>query len=105
MSGWKDKSNEEINSAVAAHGGLDGCELECFKPCENPSHAWPAIMHLGICLNKKIRDMESVELGSRPLSGPYEWEASLFDEAKCYRHANPLRAAMILFLDVEGVKS
>lgn len=98
MSKWQDKSDFEINRAVAKVRNLNwsvsavdddnvvvlyGCEL--FDPCNNPNDAWPIILKCKIStfptgLNSDL------------------WQAEHYF-CKTVRDKNPLRAAMIVYLE------
>ena len=130
MSKWQDKSDFEINKAVAISLDKDGSiesvtqnksklkclnsialikfkdwdSLEKFDPCNNPSEAWGIIIENKISLIKfddyddwiaceQIEDSSHHELGGCTINGE-----SYSDKD------NPLRAAMIVYLEMNGVK-
>lgn len=99
MSEWENKSNFEINKAVAELRGLKLCEgqhykpkvsywdktCKMFDPCNNPSDSWPIIESFKCAFSS---------------SGAYEPKTGVpycDDE-------NRLRAAMIVYLETKGVK-
>lgn len=123
MSDWKDKSDFEINRKVAficypkAEEIPEQCDAsvsnytECqvviatgkegFKVdyCNNPLDAWSLILKFGI------------DILSPSTNGTSDWFAGFFDphsiagaeDIKVY-NKNPLRAAMIVYLEMNGVK-
>lgn len=120
MSKWQDKSNEEINIAVTGHRfncskwtlsddkksffllnrgeGPDRLEVIVLDYCCVWGFAGPLIHENGICL----ADPETCGLDG-------EWRASKFYSANCGNiigcdNKNPLRAAMIVYLEMNGVQ-
>ena len=106
MSEWQDKSNFEINKAVASIV-CDGLKVDDGKVfgrinrdgvinvstivdyCNNPQDAWPII------LENKIAIEPIVCFGDL-------WQANIKHHKEVC--ANPLRAAMIAYLEMKGVK-
>ena len=68
------------------------CEVGAFNPCNNPSDAWPIIVE------------NEISLISPEANGSKAWRAGIFDLELVIKrpinsyNANPLRAAMIVFL-------
>ncbi|MFM7945898.1 phage protein NinX family protein [Hafnia paralvei] len=92
MTDYSKMSDFEINKAVAYHIGLRTVEMAEdgeFKPCNNPSDAWPIILSNLIAL-------KPVKL----YVGGHRWFASKGDGDFGLKFAddNPLRAAMIVYL-------
>jgi len=114
MSDWQDKSDFEINKSVALAQDEDGdvekitqresmvksissialikfkgyASLEKFNPCNNPSDAWPIILENDIIIEPRKSNTSLAYIkGDAP------------NEDK-----NPLRAAMIVYLEMNGVK-
>lgn len=122
MSEWKDKSDFEINRAVARLlDGLkdketavdcylsskssncvkwykedfdDPSEYELFNPCNNPSDAWPIIVESQISIFNYDNDLWSAQkwIGNKRIANEF------------IRGGNVLRAAMIVYLEMNGVK-
>lgn len=71
---------------------MDSETEETFDPCNNPADAWPIILQKGIAVAPPIRNER----------GWVSWcsvnEYTVFKT----RDANPLRAAMIVFLMMQG---
>ena len=110
MSEWQNKSDFEINKSVSDLLDFDGlipffndnqevvylCDkngvdsiypVRDFNPCNNPADAWPII----------IRNEISI------VFMPDEWECHALinnDEAFNTTNKNPLRAAMIVYLEM-----
>lgn len=59
-----------------------------FDPCNNPADAWPIILENRI--------------GIEPGSEGVKWAAQVGNFSNFWADKNPLRAAMILFLDIQG---
>lgn len=119
MSKWQDKSDFEINKAaflLAAKEGLvnfedlmekqnpnrngvmygDGANWYEWDGCNNPADAWPIILDNGICIN-------SMPGGDFTLWYAHDKfhtnvDSAIYDE-------NPLRAAMIVYLEMNGINS
>lgn len=122
MSEWKDKSDFEINKAVSnlvdhfelvvfineAKRLVYLCEQDwyfsvnpvcIFDPCNGSQDSWPIIFKNGI------------DILSPTTNGTDDWFAGFFDphsiggaeDIKIY-DKNPLRAAMIVYLEMNGVK-
>lgn len=109
MSEWQNKSNFEINKAVVElinNTDCDGsdfekffadariCELEngSFNPCNDASYAWPIISENKISL--EYRDHKSL----KPVAKRFGSNShNIADD-------NVLRAAMIVYLEMNGVK-
>ena len=70
-------------------------EFEFFNPCNNPSDAWPIIFSSRIMLNPYCAD----ELWKAEV--PCGFDGFFKTYATCY-HRNPLRAAMVVFLMMQG---
>lgn len=117
MSKWQDKSNFEINKAVARVQGFfyespsctsvirhkdsalylsrDNGWSKVVDYCNNPTDAWPIILKHG------------VDILSPSTNGTENWFAGFFDphsiagaeDIKVY-DKNPLRAAMIVYLEM-----
>lgn len=122
MSNWKDKTDFEINKAVAEIECTDAEDIpnecdawtnndtECqviikagidgfmFDPCNNPSDAWPIVIENNISLHHNYNCQGGV---CEPTG---IWEASIFEGDITCRNKNPLRAAMIAYLEINGVK-
>lgn len=117
MSEWQNKSDFEINKAVAElrfnPSGIEqqgsavymefdetaSCNRE-FDGCNNPADGWWIIFYNGICLTSPT------VLRKRQL-----WSASWNEDGGRwavgdigFSDKNPLRAAMIVFLEMNGVK-
>ena len=115
MSDWKDKTDFEINKAVAEIEYTNAEEIpnecdawtnndtECqviikvgidgfmFDPCNDPSDAWPIIIENEISTVFMCDDWECHALENG-------------DEAFNTIDENALRAAMIVYLKINGVK-
>jgi len=105
MSGWQDKSDFEINEAVALTL-FEGCipyfdECECksmvnleiplyddfeFDPCNNPSDAWSIILENNIIIEPRKNNTSLAYI-----------KGDAQNEDK-----NPLRAAMIVYLEMNN---
>ncbi|EMS8795795.1 phage protein NinX family protein [Enterobacter ludwigii] len=59
----------------------------CFNPCNNPADAWPIIV------GSKI----NIRFGAEGMACEAQFMQYGHESVECY-HANPLRAAMIVFL-------
>lgn len=121
MSEWKSKSDFEINKAVAemdlkfkscidveffcnsydrrcvdvVSQGLHVCSIDY---CNNPSDAWPIIIENKISINNGMTLIPDVD---------YKWnDCWLCGNGKGVNSQceNPLRAAMIVYLEMNGVK-
>ncbi|HCM63745.1 MAG TPA: hypothetical protein DIT05_14565 [Morganella sp. (in: Bacteria)] len=103
MNKYSDKSNFEINKAVAGILKLntitcdrtkivlfDDAQATPFDPCSNPSDAWPIILKNEISINFR----GPVDSGA--VAGEFGWT-----EAYAI-HKNPLRAAMEVFLMINS---
>lgn len=66
---------------------MDSETEETFDPCNNPADAWPIIEENKIALNPRKDG---------------EWIAQGFENCLALIDANPLRAAMIVFLMMQG---
>lgn len=104
MSNWQDKSDFEINKAVAELKGFKLCKgqhykpsvahwqgcCEEFNPCNNPKDAWPIINENKISIvyrdNKKLNPTAK-RLGS---------------DSNDVTDKNPFRAAMIVYLEMKN---
>ena len=115
MSEWQSKSDFEINMAVArlehliindvqsasmkakSSGVLVNCITEGFEfnPCNDPSDAWPIIVENKICITHGWCPgwAASNKIGFSCADGFVEIEDK-----------NPLRAVMIVYLEMNGVK-
>ncbi|EMM0853521.1 DUF2591 family protein [Morganella morganii subsp. morganii] len=98
MNKYRDKSDFEINKAVAVNvngadavvekfGRIyiideDGIAMVSFDPCNNPADAWPIINEYGISLIYQEREFQFA-------TNDGNIECSI---------SNPLKAAMIIFL-------
>ena len=99
----------EINKLIAKVMGFNLCEgqhykpsvthwlggnCKIFDPCNNPSDAWPII------IESKISIMNDLDLWEASIDFDGDLEKHGTDEVltKHYEHANPLRAAMIVYL-------
>lgn len=108
MSEWKDKADFEINAAVTDILNNIDCESSefdrffaslrlldlddgKFNPCNNPSDAWPIIIENEISTVFMCDDWECHALENG-------------DEAFNTIDENALRAAMIVYLKINGVK-
>lgn len=110
MSDWKDKTDFEINAAVTCHlhncygwevndaefyhCGIDGdgyFSQSILNYCNNPSDAWPIIIENNISTVFMCDDWECHALENG-------------DEAFNTIDENALRAAMIVYLKINGVK-
>jgi len=105
MNNWKNKSDFETNKSVAILEGLNLCEgqhykpkaaywsggCEMFDPCNNPSDSWPIIQRNNIA--------------TQPRPSSNEWFAfSICENEFEVIGKNPLRAAMIVYLEMNGVE-
>ena len=102
MSKWLDKSDPEINKAVAKTRNLnwnvsavdsdvimiDCCEV--FDPCNVVNDSWPIIIENNISIFSVALD-----------SGIWQAEHYCHNGVK---DKNPLRAAMIAYLEMKGVQ-
>jgi len=109
MSDWKDKSDFDINKAVAELRGFKLCEgqhykpgvsywlssCQVFNPCNNPSDAWPIIMENKISV---IFELDECYV-NQGLKDFYPW---IDIEIKVAEKENPLRAAMIVYLEMNN---
>lgn len=114
MSEWQDKSDFEINKLVAKKLGyrvVDGFQWEkdqcwvkvdkekqhskIFDYCGDANDAWPIILENGICTNA----MAGGDFTLWYAHDKYHTnvDSAVYDE-------NPLRAAMIVYLEMNGVK-
>lgn len=102
MSNWQDKSDFEINKAVAKARNLNwnvsavddevvmiGC-CEVFDPCNVADDSWPVIVENKISI---------FPTGLK--SGMWQAEHYFHDVV---RDKKPLRAAMIVYLEMKGVQ-
>tara|TARA_S200002703_G_scaffold101771_1_gene88200 strand:+ start:1736 stop:2089 length:354 start_codon:yes stop_codon:yes gene_type:complete len=107
---YENKSDLEINKLVAQAKGLiinddQGASLKAksssvlvnciteqfeFNPCNNPSDAWPIIAENKINLFLEESFCTAAKLGESE------------SEDICVQHKNPLRAAMIVYLMMQG---
>lgn len=122
VSKWQDKSNEEINAAVTGHRfncskwtlsddkksffipnrgvGPENLEIALLDYCGNWSFAGPLIHENSICLTSPTTGRK------RQL-----WSASWNEDGGrwavgdiAFSDKNPLRAAMIVYLEMNGVQ-
>ncbi|WP_312330385.1 phage protein NinX family protein [Atlantibacter hermannii] len=87
MTDYSKLSDFEINKQVAFHIGLrtvERAEEGEFDPCNNPADAWPIIL--------------SNKIGINPGTASDKWAAHYCNWDIAIADANPLRAAMIVFL-------
>ena len=103
MSEWKNKSDAEINMSVEKLTGMY-CEDVAGKYtptcnyCNNPSDAWNIIIENKISINHGMTLISD---------GDYKWHENWFcgnGKGIDCQDKNPLRAAMIVFLEMNGVK-
>lgn len=110
----EEMSDHEVNKAVAINLELDylvsacgryiSVESRMFDPCNSPSDAWPIIVDNGISTIKLNRsdmwlacsDVELETICMSPCGN--DNGVSCMDSKNNSYHANPLRAAMIVFL-------
>lgn len=114
MKTWDDWSDGDINLSICERLNLspfarvkDTCEVVCgidgesvYKDyCNNPADMWPIIVENGICLtspttgrNRAVWSASWNEYGGRWSSGDI-----------VFGDKNPLRAAAIVFLEMNGV--
>lgn len=105
MSKWEDKSDPEINESVKAlllekHDKesdfelffLDILKMSSFDYCNDAAHAWYIITDNKISI--EFRDHKSLS----PIAKRFG------SDSHNVAHGNPLRAAMIVFLEMNGVK-
>lgn len=123
VSKWQDKSNEEINIAVTGHrfncsewgmnqskstffyddkGAGVGGKVIVLDYCREWGFAGPLIQenHITIAKHKELSEWWA-------FGGGYEvdYDLSVFSSVDCeHAHANPLRAAMIVYLEMNGVQ-
>ena len=119
MSKWQDKTDFEINKAVAwlnwkgstvsmsdTSMPMSSCEV-CkdnnvinanFDPCNNPSDAWPIILERNIAISPTSLCVFDIAIKDN-----VGWCADCGDEVVVI-DKNPLRAAMIVYLQISGVK-
>ena len=96
MNNWQNKSDFEINKAVHIVEGMysediNGTYMPSFDYCNNPSDSWPIIQRNNIA--------------TQPRPSSEEWFAfSICENEFEVIDKNPLRAAMIVYLDIKGVK-
>ena len=114
---WKDKTDFEINAAVTDILNNIDCESSefdrffaslrlldlddgKFNPCNNPSDAWPII------IDNKISLMNDGDTWEASIDFDGELLVHGTDEtlSEYYEDKNPLRAAMIVYLEIKGVK-
>jgi len=99
MTNWKEKTDFEINKAVAeivSKSSFDAsfdAHIE-FNPCKNPSDAWQIIVQNKISI---MNDGDTWE-ASIDFDGDLEKHGTDETLSKYYEDKNPLRAAMIAFL-------
>lgn len=113
MSEWQNKSDFEINTAVTSfvhgcekwefndtefyHCGIDGSgyySQSILDYCNNPSDAWPIIVENQISLLNSDNDLWSAQ----------KWVSNKRISHEFVRGRNALRAAMIVYLEMNGVK-
>lgn len=111
MSDWQDKSDFDINKAVTKlknlkiasnQPGKVGIVVQntlsgdwvTFNPCNNPSDAWPIIVESQISIFNYDNDLWSAQkwIGNKRIANEF------------IRGGNVLRAAMIVYLEINGVK-
>lgn len=73
---------EPLSRTVSVSGGK-----RLFDPCNNPSDAWPII----------IGNRINIRFGAEGMACEAQFMQYGHESVECY-HANPLRAAMIVFL-------
>lgn len=106
---WADKTNQEINAAVAKVK-WPGCEVKfgtgetvaiiidgvlsrlVYNPCQNANDAWPIILAEKISI--EFRGHKSL----KPLAKRF------FRNQGYVADDNPLRAAMCVYLEMSGVE-
>jgi hypothetical protein len=122
MSEWQDKTDPEINKAVTRlENDLDGWELSsCGKffymwsgggrvktqipvndYCNNPSDSWPIIFDNRISVEYDRSEGLWISHSGDYLMGHFVSESRYRYQI---RDKNPLRAAMIVYLEMNGVK-
>ncbi|CAM6740612.1 phage protein NinX family protein [Morganella morganii] len=100
MNKYRDKSDFEINKAVAAFNGMVRYNVvesdekiytsfDEFDPCNNPADAWPIINEYGISLIYQEREFQFA-------TNDGNIECSI---------SNPLKAAMIIFLMMKDAEN
>lgn len=94
MTNYSQMSDLEINKAVAFHIGLSTFVLAedgDFTPCTSWADAGPIIVKNRIHLVPPLRDFH-----------PWNADRGVAFE---YRHDNPLRAAMVVFLKIKDCEN
>lgn len=92
--------------AVAFHIGLTtvkNAEEGIFNPCKNPSDAWPIIISNKITMIGCEDKWLAVRYGSVIDGYSGDWEEMMYAE-NAESDKNPLRAAMIVFLEMQENK-
>lgn len=79
---------EPLSRTVSVSGGK-----RLFDPCNNPADAWPIIV------GSKI----NIRFGAEGMACEAQFMQYGHESVECY-HANPLRAAMIVFLMMQDDK-
>lgn len=91
---YDDVIDKPVRDGTAVHWG-DGCNWREFDPCNNPADAWPIITENKICLIPEIGDGTWWAMYQPIIQ--LDWR--VYDDGKpIENNANPLRAAMIVFL-------
>lgn len=123
MSKWQDKSNEEINIAVTGHrfncsnwalnndksaffsckvGDFDSSKIDVLDFCKEWGFAGPLIQESIISIEPNYSyDFEG---GSKRTKFNGEWGAINDSYCDYIKDENPLRAAMIVYLEINGVQ-
>lgn len=127
MSKWQDKSDFEINRAVAnlyltcdyvlngesevvdlidrkTHLGAHGIPYEVtrkygeFDPCNVASDAWPIIVNT--CMTIELAHPELGQVGTNTIYNPFgtDWQCDYTDNKDCFR------AAMIVYLEMNDAQ-
>lgn len=91
----------ENSIVMKDHKSPDGCIVHgvgVFDPCNNPSDAWPIILHT--CMSIELAHSDLGDIGTCTIYNPMgaDWQCDFTD------NANALRAAMICFLKMKDAE-
>lgn len=109
MKDYASMSDQQINKLVAAADGMDSGahymgdvvvlrdnRWVSFDPCNNPADAWAIIVENKISLNYMLSESAwCAHADGLMTDGCWSWDIS---PEHYHDHANPLRAAMVVFL-------
>lgn len=105
MKTWDDWSDKDVNKAVEKITGMycedvDGRYVQTCDYCNNWSDIGPIIVDYGICLTSPTKGRKTANWSASWNEDGGRWSSGDI----VFGDKNPLRAAAIVFLEMNGVK-